>query len=98
MIFPGNRTSDGVVPQNLLPINYYNVDDSLRTREFTLSQGMMGTGMHRINNLTFDMARIDEIVNKNELEEWKFINTTNNYHPMHIHGVMFQVYSRNGNM
>jgi len=93
----GNRTSDGVVPQNLLPINYYNVEDSLRTREFTLSQSMMGTGMHRINNLTFDMARIDEIVNKNELEEWKFINTTNNYHPMHIHGVMFQVYSRNGN-
>jgi hypothetical protein len=53
--------------------------------------------MHKINGLTFDMNRIDEIINKNELEEWKFINNTDEHHPMHIHGVMFQVYSRNGN-
>ena len=57
----------------------------------------MGSGMHRINGLTYDMNRIDETIPFNELEEWKFINNTNNYHPMHVHGVMFQVYSRNGN-
>lgn len=93
----GNISSGGVIPQSLPIINYYDINDSLRTRTFTLSQNMMTNGMHRINNLTFDLNRIDEIVNKSELEEWKIVNTTNEFHPMHVHGVMFQVYSRNGN-
>ena len=93
----GDLTSGGIVPQNLPPINYYNINDINGTRTYTLTQGMMGSGMHRINGLTYDMNRIDEIIPFNELEEWKFINNTNNYHPMHVHGVLFQVYSRNGN-
>ncbi|QQS37139.1 MAG: multicopper oxidase domain-containing protein [Ignavibacteriales bacterium] len=93
----GNLSSGGIVPQNLAPINYYSINDIQRTRNFTLSQSGMGSGMHRINGLTYDMNRIDETIPFNELEEWKFVNTTNNFHPMHVHGVLFQVYSRNGN-
>ena len=93
----GDLTSGGIVPQNLAPINYYDINDIQRTRNFTLSQSGMGSGMHRINGLTYDMNRIDEVIPFNELEEWKFVNNTNNYHPMHVHGVLFQVYSRNGN-
>ena len=93
----GSNSSGGTVPQNLPPINYYNINDIQNTRNFILTQGMMGSGMHRINGLTYDMNRIDEVIPFNELEEWKFINNTNNFHPMHIHGVLFQVYSRNGN-
>lgn len=94
----GNLSSGGNIPQDLPPINYYNISDIQRTRTFTLSEGMMGSGMHRINGLTYDINRIDEIIPFNELEEWKFINVTDEYHPMHVHGVMFQVYSRNGNI
>lgn len=93
----GNLSSGGIVPQNLSAINYHNINDIQRTRNFVLSQSGMGSGMHRINGLTYDMNRIDEQIPFNELEEWKFINNTNNFHPMHIHGVMFQIYSRNGN-
>ncbi len=93
----GNLSSGGIVPQNLPPINYYDINNITGTRTFTLSQGMMGSGMHRINGLTYDINRIDEEIPFNQLEEWKFINNTNNYHPMHVHGVLFQVYSRNGN-
>lgn len=93
----GNGNSNGIVPANLTTIEYYNINDIERTRNFTLTMDMMGGGMHKINGLTFDMNRIDEIINKNELEEWKFINNTDEHHPMHIHGVMFQVHSRNGN-
>jgi FtsP/CotA-like multicopper oxidase with cupredoxin domain len=92
----GDLSSGGIVPQNLPPITYYDINDINNTRTFTLSQGMMGSGMHRINGLTYDLNRIDETIPFNELEEWKFINNTNNYHPMHVHGVLFQVYSRNG--
>lgn len=93
----GNGNSNGIVPDNLSTIEYYNINDIRRTRNFTLTRIMTGSNMHRINGLTFDINRIDEIIIKDELEEWKFINNTNEYHPMHIHGVMFQVYSRNGN-
>ncbi len=93
----GNGNSNGIVPGNLTTIEYYDINDIERTRNFTLTMDMMGGGMHKINGLTFDLNRIDEIINKNELEEWKFINNTDEHHPMHIHGVMFQVYSRNGN-
>ncbi len=93
----GDLSSGGAVPQNLPPINYYDINNITGIRTFTLSQGMMGSGMHRINGLTYDINRIDEVIPFNELEEWKFINNTNNYHPMHVHGVLFQVYSRNGN-
>lgn len=93
----GNGNSNGSVPANLSSIEYYNINDIERTRNFTFSRTMGGSGMHKINGLTFDMNRIDEIITKNELEEWKFINNTNEYHPIHVHGVMFQVYSRNGN-
>jgi len=93
----GNLSSGGIVPQNLPPINYYDISETQRTRTFTLTQSGMGSGMHRINGLTYDMNRIDETIPFNELEEWKFVNTTNNFHPMHVHGVLFQVYSRNGN-
>jgi FtsP/CotA-like multicopper oxidase with cupredoxin domain len=93
----GNVSSGGIVPQNLPPISYYDISEIQRTRTFTLTQSGMGSGMHRINGLTYDMNRIDEIIPFSELEEWKFVNTTNNFHPMHVHGVLFQVYSRNGN-
>jgi len=93
----GNLSSGGIVPQNLSAINYHHINDIQRTRNFVLSQSGMGSGMHRINGLTYDMNRIDEQIPFDELEEWKFINNTNNFHPMHVHGVMFQVYSRNGN-
>lgn len=93
----GSNSSGGIVPQNLQIINYYNINDITGTRNFVLSQSGMGSGMHRINGLTYDMNRIDEVIPFNQLEEWKFINNTNNFHPMHVHGVLFQVYSRNGN-
>lgn len=93
----GNGNSNALVPENLSIIEYYNINDIARTRNFILTRNMTVNNMHRINGLTFDINRIDEIVTKNELEEWKLINNTNEFHPIHIHGVMFQVYSRNGN-
>ena len=93
----GNGSSGGTIPQNLPAIDYYDINSAERTRTFKLSHDMTsGPGMHRINDMTYDIDRIDENIPINELEEWKFANVTNNIHPMHVHGVMFQVYARNG--
>ena len=54
-------------------------------------------GMHRINNKVYDKNRIDEVVTVGSTEIWVFDNSTGaEPHPMHIHGVQFQVLDRVG--
>lgn len=88
----GNSSSGGIVPAALAPINYYNPSEVTTHRTFTLTMSQM---THWINGLKFEMNRIDWETPLNSLEEWEIINTTMEFHPMHIHGVQFQVYSRN---
>ena len=91
-----NNQSGGVIPSAFNPITYYNPAEITNSRTFTLT--MVGTHpMHRINGLSFDMNRIDWEVPQNALEEWKIVNNTADFHPMHSHGVQWQVLSRNGN-
>jgi len=92
----GVQSSGGVVPSSMPPITYYIPSEVVRTRVFTLTMAMGGTNIHKINNRTFELTRIDEEVPKNDLEEWRIVNGTTLFHPMHIHGVLFQVLSRNG--
>ncbi len=90
----GSQNSGGIVPTTLPAITYYNPSDVVRTRSFTLTMTMGGGA--RINNRTYDLNRIDEEVPGNQLEEWRIVNGTTEFHPMHVHGVLFQVLSRNG--
>ena len=90
----GNASSGGVVPTSLPPLTYHDPSKVVRTRTFALTSAMMGG--HKINNVTFDLKRIDEEVPAHQLEEWVINNETDEYHPMHIHGLLFQVRSRNG--
>jgi FtsP/CotA-like multicopper oxidase with cupredoxin domain len=57
----------------------------------------MTSGLHRINGLTYNPARIDFVVRRGDLERWQFSNLGMEPHPMHVHGTQFQVISRNGN-
>lgn len=91
-----NSSSGGVVPAAFNPITYYNPAEITATRTFTLT--MSGSHpMHRINGLTFDMNRIDWEVPLLALEEWRIINNTADIHPMHSHGLQWQLLARNGN-
>lgn len=90
----GNSTSGGTIPATLTPISYYNPSEATIHRTFSLTMSQMS---HQINGLTFEMNRIDWETPLNSLEEWEIVNATNEFHPMHIHGVQFQVYSRNEN-
>ena len=59
--------------------------------------GNMGSGMHTINDKVYDLNRIDETVQAGATEIWEFDNSDGDeIHPMHIHGVQFQVVSRTG--
>ena len=94
------------LPPRLSMIERHNVKDAVNQnnpRSFTLAmQGMVNT----INDRVFEMDAVarDEIVRLGDLELWGFANLEGGMgmgmmnmempHPMHIHGVQFQVIGR----
>lgn len=99
-------TNNFIVPTTLSSINTLSTSSSSKTRTFDISNAMehhgyaMNDGMqmrHRINGILFDSNRVDESVAANAIETWVFDNSKGDEpHPMHIHGVFFQVISRIG--
>ena len=68
-------------------IEWYHPKDVLKVREFELDDDMS------INGEQMNMKKINFTVNKGDLEQW---NITSGEHPFHMHGVSFQILSRNG--
>jgi FtsP/CotA-like multicopper oxidase with cupredoxin domain len=89
------------LPERLSTIQRYRLEDAINRqspRTFGVSMQQMMTWT--INGRVFEMEGVanDEIVKLNTLEAWEFVNQTNSMdqmvHPMHIHGVQFQVIER----
>ncbi len=71
---------------------------AVKTRDFTLSEKLDAQGHSlgvRINEKGYDDP-VTEIVKLGTTEKWRFINTTDDAHPMHLHLVQFQVLQRQG--
>ena len=95
----------GVVPGRLVARQRVDASQAARRRRFVLGMGMgmggmMGGGMGSgggmmINGRAFDMDRVDERVPLGDTEIWE-ISGEMMSHPIHIHGVQFEVLSRNG--
>jgi FtsP/CotA-like multicopper oxidase with cupredoxin domain len=99
------------VPQRLISRQRLDSSRAVRRRRFVLNMGMggmmgggmermtgggMGSGMamHGINRRAFDMNRIDERVRLGDIEIWEASGEMM-AHPLHVHGVHFEVLSRN---
>lgn len=55
------------------------------------------TMRHMINMQEYDANRIDALIKSGAIEMWTFDNTKGEEpHPMHLHGVQFQILSRTG--
>lgn len=94
---------DFALPASLATITSIPASTSTRTRAFDIAAMIGGTGghggrgMHTISGKTFDMERVDETVQAGSTEIWEFDNLNGDeMHPMHIHGVQFQVLERIG--
>jgi FtsP/CotA-like multicopper oxidase with cupredoxin domain len=88
---------------NIQPISSASVSKTRTMKIKGTMEGMsgmsssMGSGMHTINDRVYDLNRIDEIVQAGATEIWEFDNSEGSeIHPMHIHGVQFQVMERSG--
>jgi FtsP/CotA-like multicopper oxidase with cupredoxin domain len=93
------------LPERLSAITWHNPAEAVNRnapRSFTLAMSM-GMGW-TINGRTFQMTDVarDEIVKLGDLEVWEFINQAGGMgmggmalpHPMHVHGLQFQVLER----
>ncbi len=71
---------------------------SVATRDFVLSERMDGHGGSlgvRINGKGYGDP-VSELVTLGSTEKWRFINTTDDAHPMHLHLVQFRILERQG--
>ncbi|MBW4038479.1 MAG: multicopper oxidase domain-containing protein [Acidobacteria bacterium] len=68
------------------------------TRDFVLVERMDAQGRSqgvRINNRGYDDP-VTEFPKLGTIEKWRFINTTEDAHPMHLHLVQYQIVERQG--
>jgi spore coat protein A, manganese oxidase len=82
------------------PPSFRELDEaaSVATRDFVLSERMNDQGHSlgvRINGKGYDDP-VTEVVKLGSMEKWRFINTTDDAHPMHLHLVQFQILGRQG--
>ena len=105
---PIGRQDPATLPGRLISRQRVNTSQATKRRQFVLGMGMggmmgggmMGGGMGSgggmmINGRSFEMDRIDEQVALGDTEIWE-ISGEMMSHPFHIHGVQFEVLSRNG--
>lgn len=83
---------------SLAPLAKLNEADAVITRDFILVEKMDAQGQSlgvRINGKGYDEP-VTENVKLDSVEKWRFINTTDDAHPMHLHLVQFQILERQG--
>ena len=91
--------SNFTLPSTLSSISRLTEDSAIKTRTFNIAGegGHEAAGFHSINHMPFSMTRVDEKVTAGTTEIWEFDNSAGDeIHPMHIHGVQFQVLDRIG--
>lgn len=84
---------DGMVPARLGPSRALHETVARRTRLFNLEVSGL---LHPINGSLFDPERVDFTVPFGEYEIWEYVNSSDEFHPMHPHGALLQVLERHG--
>jgi blue copper oxidase len=97
-----SSTDSFILPTNLSAIPVLSALSATRIRKFDISS-LVGTGghgagsKHGINGMTYENDHIAFSVEAGTTEIWEFDNLAGEeIHPMHIHGVQFQVLGRQG--
>jgi len=71
---------------------------AVRTRDFVLTEEMDANGQSlglKMNGLNY-RDPLTETITEGATEIWRFVNTSDDAHPMHLHLVAFQVLQRQG--
>ena len=86
------------LPSLLAPLPDFDESAATPVRDFILSERVDSAGRSlgvRINNKGYDDP-VTEFVKLGSTEKWRFVNTTDDAHPMHLHLVQFRILHRQG--
>lgn len=94
-------TQSAALPASLIALPAISAQDATNSRNFLLEMGMgmsamMGNGL-TINGDQMDMAVVNQVIKKDELEIWRIGNNGPMAHPFHVHNTQFRILSRDGN-
>jgi spore coat protein A len=94
------KASDAKLVSVSLPGSFVKLNEASAgvTRDFVLTETLDSQGKSlgvRINGKGYDDP-VTESVKLGSTEKWRFINTTDDAHPMHLHLVQFQILNRQG--
>jgi spore coat protein A len=90
----GKDTS--AIPDWTVPFEMLKPESAVKTRDLVLYEyldAQQNSHGLKINNLGYDAA-VTETPKLNTAEIWRFINTTDDTHPIHLHLVQFQILER----
>jgi bilirubin oxidase len=79
------------LPELLNSIELVPSTSAVKTRRFILNPRNRS-----INGEVMNHHYVNEVVHSGEVEIWEIINLSGTYHPIHIHGVQFQILDRGG--
>jgi spore coat protein A len=98
VVLPRKNTGAAFSLPQQIPFTRFVESKSTITRDFILTERTNDQGRSlgvRINDKGYDDP-VSESVKLNSLETWRFINATDDAHPMHLHLVQFQILHRQG--
>jgi spore coat protein A len=88
-------TDTSMAPSTLRPMTRLSTSQSVATRTFTLSGGMIGSAW-TINGSAFNPDSPIATPKVNTVEIWSFSNRSMLAHPVHVHQTSFQILDING--
>lgn len=97
VVLPINNAKSFSIPAQM-PFTRLDESKSVGTRDFVLSEQLDSQGRSmgvRINGKGYDDP-VTETIKLNSIEKWRFFNTSDDAHPMHLHLVQFQIVDRQG--
>jgi spore coat protein A, manganese oxidase len=97
VVLPVTKTKSFSLPAQM-PFSRLDESKSVVTRDFVLSEQLDDKGRSmgvRINGKGYDDP-VTETIELNSIEKWRFFNTSDDAHPMHLHLVQFQILQRQG--
>lgn len=103
-IYPSTVGAITSIPAALIPYTPFNIGSATNYRTLVFDTLRLlpidppnrAEGPFGINNETFDMDSINEIVHLNTTEIWTLQNKTLVAHPFHIHDIQFNVIEKSG--
>jgi len=92
------------IPTSLVPYIPFTVTSTAVKRSIVMDtlrllpadRPNLAEGPFGMNNKTFDMDVVNEVVNLNATEIWTLVNKTQVAHPFHIHDIQFNILEKSG--